>query len=394
MTEATTAKPFHLSAGGPFSRLMVRMHVLGDDRYHGGLRIALFLCLTWFPLFILSTLDGTLAGGIVNVPFLYDPNPQVLYLVVLPLLVAAEVIIDPLVGQVMQYLETSGLVPEEELPRYRAAVAEIARRRDSVRVESVLIALAVGMSWFSYLEYGNVWLKEGLSSWAWRVTGDGVRITAAGWFCLSISLPFLKFLIYRWLWRFGIWVSFLRRISQLRLALLATHSDRAGGLIILSRGQLGFTVLFTALAALMSSELVKEILYQGYKLAAAPPVIIGFVVFSVAALFGPLLFFTRQLVRTRRQAMLEYGALQYQLSHDFHRHWIIGKAKDLVDSEQPSAMADYNVVYGTVSSMHIVPLKPQAVILVALLLLVPFLPLLLTVYSITEILQRIASTFI
>ena len=394
MTDSNTTTPFHLSAGGLFYRFLVRTHAVGEDRYRLGLRIPLVVCLTWLPLLILSTLDGALVDRAINLPFLYDPIPYARYLVVLPLLIAAEAIIDPLLGPVVQHLETSGVVPKEELPRYREAVAEITRRRDSVWVEIVLIVLALGGSWLFKPGYSDLWLKEGVSSWAWAVNNEGSRVTAAGWWYLIVSAPIMQFLLYRWIWRFGIWVSFLRRIARVRFALLASHSDLAGGLSILGRGQNGFAVLFVALAALMSGEIAKDILYEGYKLAAALPVVIGYVIFSAAVLFGPLLFFSSQMLLAKRRALREYGTLQYQLSDDFHRNWVTNKAKDLVDSMQPSAMADYNVVYQTVISMRFVPLEPKPTALIALAVLVPFLPLVFTEYSIDKVLGRIFHAFI
>ena len=394
MNDANTSTQFHLSAGGLFYRFLVRTHAVEEDRYRLGLRIPFAVCLVWLPLLILSAVDGTLAGSAINLPFLFDPIPHGRYLIVLPLLIAAEAIIDPLLGPVIEHLETSGVVPEEELPRYREAVAEITRRRDSVWVEILLIALAVGVSLLFHPGYSDLWLKEGFSSWAWTVSNEGSRVTTAGWWYLIVSAPIMQFLLYRWIWRFGIWVAFLGRIARIRLALLASHSDLAGGLSILGRGQNGLVLLFAALAALMSGELLKDILYEGYKLTAALPVVIGYVVFSAAALFGPLLLFSRQMLRAKRRALREYGALQYQLSHDFHEHWITGKAERIVDSVQPSAMADYNVVYETVSSMRIVPLKPKSAAIVSLFVLVPFLPLVLTEYSIAAIMQRIFNTLI
>jgi len=394
MTDPNTTTPFHLSAGGLFYRLMARTRLLDEDRHRVGLRIPLFVCLTWLPLLILSTLDGALADRAITLPFLYDPILYARYLIVLPLLIAADAIIDPLLGPVVQHLETSGVVPEEELPGYREAVAKITRRRDSVWVEIVLFVLALGVSWLFQPGYSDLWLKEGVSSWAWTVTNEGSRVTAAGWWYLIVSAPIMQFLLYRWIWRFGIWVSFLRRIARVRFALLASHSDLAGGLSILGRGQNGFVVLFVALAALMSGEIAKDILYEGYKLAAALPVVIGYSIFSAAALFGPLLLFSSQMLLAKRRALREYGTLQYQLSDDFHRNWVTNKAKDLVDSMQPSAMADYNVVYETVISMRFVPLEPKPTALIALAVLVPFLPLVLTEYSIDKILGRIFHTFI
>ncbi len=54
----------------------------------------------------------------------------------------------------------------------------------------------------------------------------------------------------------------------------------------------------------------------------------------------PLLFFVRKLVDLKYDALVEYSTLQNQISNDFHKKWIKEEADDLVDSMQPSAMAD------------------------------------------------------
>lgn len=64
------------------------------------------------------------------------------------------------------------------------------------------------------------------------------------------------------------------------------------------------------------------------------------------------------------------------------------------DSAQPSALADYSAVYETVKNMRMVPIKPRGVVMLAIVILIPFLPLVLTEFSISEFLGRIAGTLL
>lgn len=109
-------------------------------------------------------------------------------------------------------------------------------------------------------------------------------------------------------------------------------------------------------------------------------------------LFIPLAFFTGTLIQVKHKALVTYGALQNQLSGDFHKHWIKDEAKGIVDSMQPSAMADYSAVYDIVSNMRIVPITLKAIIAVAALIVLPFLPLALTETSFWEVLQMIGDS--
>ncbi len=61
---------------------------------------------------------------------------------------------------------------------------------------------------------------------------------------------------------------------------------------------------------------------------------------------------------------------------------------------QPSAMADYSAVYEIVSTMRIVPLNPKAILVLAGMLLLPFLPLALTERSIWDVLQTIGGSLL
>ena len=92
--------------------------------------------------------------------------------------------------------------------------------------------------------------------------------------------------------------------------------------------------------------------------------------------------------------MIDYGALQQRASTDFHTHWIKEEAKDLMDSMQPSAIADYGAIYGTIDSMRIVPVDPKLLAIVTVFLLLPFLPLLFIESSIWEVLKMIGSSLV
>jgi uncharacterized membrane protein YjjP (DUF1212 family) len=57
-------------------------------------------------------------------------------------------------------------------------------------------------------------------------------------------------------------------------------------------------------------------------------------------------------------------------------------------------MADYSAVYEIVSSMRIVPLNPRVIVVLAVVLLLPFLPLVLTEQSIWDVLQTIGGSLL
>jgi hypothetical protein len=101
-----------------------------------------------------------------------------------------------------------------------------------------------------------------------------------------------------------------------------------------------------------------------------------------------------KLIALKHEGLSQYGALQNQISGDFHEHWIKEEAKDLVDSMQPSAMADYSAVYEIIKEIRVIPIPPKAVAFVAVLLLLPFLPLTLMETSFWELLGEIGDSLL
>jgi hypothetical protein len=90
--------------------------------------------------------------------------------------------------------------------------------------------------------------------------------------------------------------------------------------------------------------------------------------------------------------------LGYQLSEAFQEKWIkqheeaIGK--DLLGSTDPSATADYSATYDNVRSMRLIPATLKGVLVVAGILLAPFLPLALIEFSLQDLLRLLADALV
>src|SRR4029453_15046813 len=79
--------------GGPVFQLLRRLGLAGDALQLLRRRIIVIAAFTWLPLLVLSVAEGRALGGEVMVPFLLDIEPQVRFLVVVPLLIAAELVV-------------------------------------------------------------------------------------------------------------------------------------------------------------------------------------------------------------------------------------------------------------------------------------------------------------
>ena len=153
-----------------------------------------------------------------------------------------------------------------------------------------------------------------------------------------------------------------------------------------------------AVGAMMSATLANEIIHLGRTLLEVQLEIIGFVLICFAIITGPLCTFFSQLLSAKRRELRRYSVLAYQLSEAFHTKWIKytngGQGKELITAVDASAMADYSVVYETISSMRLIPLKRRKVIRLILILVAPFIPLVFTQISLKEALQRLAETLV
>lgn len=398
MTEAAGAsesqgdRAFRLSEGGSVDTLLGASAPGRSLRTNRRQRILAGVTLTWGVLFVLCAIEGALTNPALEPAFLGDPIAYGRFLVALPILLSASFVVDKATGAVVRYLRASGLVPEEERPSLEDAIGDLERRRDARWVDFALLVLALGVTaWIAFFSAQGS-SQTGSANWIARDPAARTP-TLAGWWYLVFCLPLFQFVMFRWFYRFLIWVRFLHRVSRLRLRLLSTHPDLAGGIGVVSIGQNAFCIVFMACAAMMSAVLAREILYDGSTLAESKAVVIGFVILAVLVLLLPLTVFFPVLLRTKRQGMVRYGILAEKLSLTFEERWIEGKGGDphkLVDTGETSALSDYAADYDTIRRMRLTPVAPRSAIKLGLVLLIPFVPLVFTDSSLKELIRKLA----
>ena len=100
------AGDFSLFLGGPLFQLLRKANLSGDALTLARRRVIVISVLVWVPLLVLSSLQGRLLAGKVSVPFLYDLEAHVRFLVVIPLLIVAELVVHqrlrPVVNQFLR----------------------------------------------------------------------------------------------------------------------------------------------------------------------------------------------------------------------------------------------------------------------------------------------------
>jgi hypothetical protein len=172
-----TAENFSPVLGGPLFQLFLRAH-LSDDELQLVRRRAVVLALfAWLPLLLLSTLERHLFGGGLAVPFMMDVEVHVRFLVAVPLLIGAELMVHRRIRPaVTQFLERR-LIPEDAMPRFDAAVASSFRLRKSVLAEVILIVLVYGVG---VLIVWRQYLALDAATWYATPSAAGTHLSVAG----------------------------------------------------------------------------------------------------------------------------------------------------------------------------------------------------------------------
>ena len=118
---------FSLVLGGPLFQLLVRSHLTTPALELVNRRVVFISMFAWLPLLLLSLLNGTAWGG-VGLPFLYDIEMQARFLVALPLLILAELLVHQRLRLIVgQFIERD--IVTEELLKTAALVLDVIRRR-------------------------------------------------------------------------------------------------------------------------------------------------------------------------------------------------------------------------------------------------------------------------
>ena len=377
---------FSLVIGGPLYRVLRRAHLDGSDHELLGRRVGLAVLIAWIPLLLLSLREGNIWSGTL-VPFFHDIDTHVRFLVVVPMLFVAEIVLHGRLGQAVQKFRERDLITEAQRAKSDALIATAVRWLDSVWVELLLVAIVytVGVN--------GVWRHvSALPMDTWYGTFEqGRRIpSAAGWWLGWVSIPLLQFLLLRWHYRLLVWWRLLWQLSRLGLNLQPLHPDRCGGLGFLGHLSIAFAPFLFAEGALMSGQIADQIFYVGAALPEFKLEIATLVLVAVFVILGPLLMFMPALATAKRLGLGTFGTFGMRYVRDFERKWLSGTdpGETLVGNADIQSLADLGNSYATLNDMRFVPFNLATVAVLAAAVLAPIAPLLLTMISLDTLLSQ------
>lgn len=384
MSSEPNRTEFSIIEGGLLHRLQLRLGLMKDQAPRVVRRAVTFALVAWLPLLILSALQGVLLGK-VNIPFLYDPSAYSRFLLCVPLLIVAEIVIGPHLADAANQFITSGLVREENYSAFDAAKASALRLRNS----SVAEVIILGLTYVGAFEALRLF-SSNVSTWNSLVSQSGHRFTLAGYWYALVSIPIFQFLLYRWLWRTFIWCRFLWRVSRFDLQLVPTHPDQAGGLGFLGEAHRQFAIFIFAYGTTVSGTVAREIIFDKVPIGTFKIPIVAFIVIAPLLFLGPLFMFTPALVRTRRKALHQYSELGVKLGRLYHQKWVkeINPADEsFLSAPDNTSLANYSRDFELVERMRPFPFEPRTAIVLALAGLIPMVPLPTTVMPMQEIFE-------
>lgn len=366
----STIRNFSIVVGGPAYDFLMRFRLVHLSLPNVLRRIVALVAVTWLPLLLLSLIDGLAFGHQVKIPFLYDFSMYGRFLLALPLLLVAEIVIDPAIRLALAEFVDARFVKDQELPDFENVLRNIQRLRDSAIPEFTLFALA----FFPVFLFQHEWTAGAVSSWH---TTAGA-LTAAGWWYAALSTPLLRFIIYRWAFRYFVWTALLWRIIRLQLTLIPTHPDHAAGLNFLSLTQRNFGILFCALGCTFAGRVANSLVFEGASLASFKFLMGGFVVLSLILGLLPLILLAPKLVKVRKAGLFEYGRLANTYTESFDRKWVHGMERPtepLLGTSDIQSLADLGNTFAFIEGMTIAPITRNLILQLAGQAAIPLIPL-------------------
>jgi hypothetical protein len=270
------------------------------------------------------------------------------------------------------------IVSPQDLPGFQQAIDSTLRLRNSVLIEVVLIALV-------YTVGIGVWRSGvALDSASWYASSDG-NLTPAGYWLVFVSIPIFQFLLVRWYFRFFLWFWLLFRISRLDLKLVPIHADRTGGLGFLGVSTNAFAALLVAQGVVLAGVIASQIFYAGRALPDFKVGIVGFIAFFIVVTLIPLVVFAPRLAEARRSGLGDMGRLASRYGMQFEEKWFGSQGdSELLGSGDIQSLAHLGNSFGVVQEMRFLPFGWRDVTRLAVITASPFLPLLLTVFSLED----------
>jgi len=376
MRDLLAATHLRLGRGGPFLGLLRRLRLRRDGSEEITRAILMTLAAVWGPFVLLEIASKE------PMPLRTDLAVHTRLLVSVPLLYWADVVLHDLCALAIEDFTERRVAASERRERLPDTLALAERLRGSALAELVCLVLA--------LLTGQASLSAPPAQ-AMLAPGHSVIVTARLLWIAYIALPVFAFLLLRALWRWLIWCWLLWRFSRVKARLVPTHPDGCGGLALLAMPGRAFAIILAAVGAAVAGKWGAEILRGATANLRSYGGSLGVLVaIALAVGLGPLLAFSGQLFSARLIGLERYGHFALDYTTGFDDRWIAhAREDDLLGNADIQSLADLGNSYRTVQDMRVVVFGRRDLVILVAGLLLPILPLVLTVVPLSALLKKV-----
>lgn len=302
------------------------------------------------------------------------------FLISVPLFIIAEFMIGRRVGWAVAELRRSDVLAPADTPVLDDLLERVVRCWNGRSANAVLLFLTLVATMVS------TWNAQGWLTGGWQYDEGGM--TLPGWWYQLVSLPVMRFLALRWLWRMILWAWVLWKIAGLSLKPQPAHPDRSGGLAFLGGAQASFSWLVLALGAQLSCLAADAVYYQGADPMSFKMQILAFVVIVLVIVLLPLLVFAPKLAYAREEQLIELSGKGYQGISRLLRLLRSSSAEEWPNNDV-SGMCDYCTLFENARLMRPLPLELRHVLILILAAVLPFVPLVFVAMPAQEVLKTL-----
>lgn len=302
--------------------------------------------------------------------------------VVLPVLFIAARLLDQRLGEAVRRFLDGRFVERPQVVERSIDRAQRAARSTSAEVGLWAVAFGVGQL--------RLWDRVSLAG----IQAAQERTFPEFWLGV-VTYPVSLYFVLRLLFAWTIWTALLWRFSRQRLRLEPIHPDLAGGLAHLAEPAQGLVLTLFGLSAATASAWADQILLRGASLNSYYVSLFALGLFSLALTFGPLLCFTPQLLAARMEGLRRYDNFSLSYTRQFDRRWLRTERQQAeLGTPDIQSLADLAGGYQVASSMRLVPFSRQQLLQPLVAVLLPMLPLALTVVPLEKVLEQLGAALL
>lgn len=360
---------FPIAHGGPFYDLQRRLNLLQDRALKAGKRALFFVAVAWGVPLVL-TLPTLFSGNPTTWNYLTDLGPATRFLLAVFAFVFAEQATESGLQRKLRQFTEAPLIAPRSLGDAMGALAIALRQRDSAAAELVCLVLAILAGVLAFITF-----RDAPAS-TWSATGgpEGLRLTAAGWWCVCISIPIFTFLLLRGIWRHIVWASLLRRLARLELRLVSTHPDGKGGLAFLGDYPNAYMLFVFGVSCGVAAAVSKHMTQTDISATTLTTIMASWLIIVIAFFAYPLSAFSRPLA-TLKEKSLRMLAARATIQQRAAERKAVGSnviSADPEEAQQAVEPADLTKQYDQTRKLSTMLVNRSALLPVAAAALIPF----------------------